>query len=79
MFYGSRLVATNIYDKWFRVNVIHDVGKGQVTVFVDGQQKLVVNDNGVTQHYFKCGVYAAPNGSSNRMESRWKSIKVYKK
>nr|Q39962.1 RecName: Full=Citrate-binding protein; Flags: Precursor [Hevea brasiliensis]CAA61951.1 citrate binding protein [Hevea brasiliensis] len=76
--YKSNSVATDIYNKWLRVNVIHKVGKGEITVFINGQQKLVVNDDGPAEHYFKCGVYAAPDGSSNYMESRWKNIKLYK-
>ncbi|KAF2297533.1 hypothetical protein GH714_025218 [Hevea brasiliensis] len=76
--YKSNSVATDIYNKWLRVNVIHKVGKGEITVFVNGQQKLVVNDDEQAEHYFKCGVYAAPDGSSNYMESKWKNIKLYK-
>lgn len=78
-YYSNRLVASNIYDRWFRVNVIHDVDQDKVTVFVDGVQKLVVNGRGKATFYFKYGVYAAPDGSSNCMESRWKGIKIFKK
>ncbi|XVE55139.1 hypothetical protein DITRI_Ditri03aG0136600 [Diplodiscus trichospermus] len=78
-YYRYNLVATDLYDKWFRVNVIHDVGKGKVTVFIDGKQKFVVNDQGPGDLYFKCGVYAAPANSSNFMESRWRDIKLFKK
>ncbi|KAK6277139.1 hypothetical protein POUND7_017462 [Theobroma cacao] len=55
-YYSYNLVATNLYDKWFRVNVIHDVGKGKVIVFIDGEEKFVVNDQGPGDPYFKCGV-----------------------
>ncbi|KAF3445499.1 hypothetical protein FNV43_RR10675 [Rhamnella rubrinervis] len=78
-YYNSRLVASNIYDRWLRVNVIHDVDQGKLTVFVDGVQKLVANGRGKATFYFKYGVYAAPEGSSNYMESRWKGIKIFKK
>ncbi|OMO58432.1 Concanavalin A-like lectin/glucanases superfamily [Corchorus olitorius] len=78
-YYKYNLVATDLYDKWFRVNVIHDVKEGKITVFIDGEQKFVVNDQGPGDLYFKCGVYAAPENSSNFMESRWKDIKLFKK
>ncbi|KAK9270246.1 hypothetical protein L1049_025823 [Liquidambar formosana] len=78
-YYSADLVATDLYDKWFRVNVIHDVDGGKVTVFIDGIQKFVVKYKGPGDLYFKCGVYAAPANISYYMESRWKDIKIYKK
>ncbi|KAE8100417.1 hypothetical protein FH972_018317 [Carpinus fangiana] len=77
-YYNSELVASNMYDKWFRVNIIHDVNGGKVTVFIDGVQKYVGKDKGKATMYFKCGVYTQ-DGSSNYMESRWKGIKLFKK
>ncbi|KAG9444271.1 hypothetical protein H6P81_015611 [Aristolochia fimbriata] len=68
------VLVPRIYDKWFRLNVIHDVGAGKVKVFVDGVLKLEVKDRGGASHYFKCGVYAQ-NDDSSCMESRWKGIK----
>ncbi|PRQ24685.1 putative concanavalin A-like lectin/glucanase domain-containing protein [Rosa chinensis] len=78
-YYRYNLVDTDLYDKWFRVNIIHNVDKGKVIVFIDGVKKFVVKDQGPGDLYFKCGVYAAPFNSSNYMESRWKEIKLYKK
>ncbi|KAE8668473.1 Citrate-binding protein [Hibiscus syriacus] len=78
-YYRYNLVATDLYDKWFRLNVIHDVGKGKIWVFIDGEEKFVVKDQGPGDLYFKCGVYAAPSKSSNFMESRWRDIKLFKK
>ncbi|XAR48664.1 hypothetical protein NMG60_11031554 [Bertholletia excelsa] len=78
-YYSGDLIETNMYDKWFRVNLIHDVDAGQVTVFIDGQQKFHTKDRGRGDFYFKCGVYAAPKDFSHYMESRWRDIKLYKK
>ncbi|CAK9154146.1 unnamed protein product [Ilex paraguariensis] len=75
---GFELVDSNLYDSWFRLNVIHNVDEGNLTVFIDGIQKFVNNDQGSGDLYFKCGVYAAPDNSSNYMESRWKNIKSTK-
>ncbi|XP_011044232.1 PREDICTED: citrate-binding protein-like [Populus euphratica] len=78
-YYSGDLVATDLYDKWFRLNIIHDVDGGRVTVFIDGEERYSTHDQGPGDLYFKCGVYAAPRNISYYMESRWKDIKIYKK
>ncbi|KAJ1429718.1 Concanavalin A-like lectin/glucanase domain superfamily [Sesbania bispinosa] len=77
-YYRSPVLAQNIYNRWFRVNVIHDVGASNVKVYVDGVLKYDGADRGAGTHYFKFGVYEQ-NDPSNYMESRWKDIKVFKK
>ena len=78
-YYSGNLIAENLYDKWFRLNLIHDVDGGVVTVFINGEKKFQTKDRGPGDLYFKCGVYAAPAHISYYMESRWKDIKIYKK
>ncbi|KAL5100170.1 hypothetical protein RYX36_004497 [Vicia faba] len=78
-YYDTDLVAENLYDKWFRVNIIHDVDGGIVSVFIDGENKFQTKDHGPGDLYFKCGVYVALAHISNYMESRWRHIKIYKK
>ncbi|KAK9110515.1 hypothetical protein Sjap_018575 [Stephania japonica] len=78
-YYNTDLVLDpNIYDKWFQLNVIHDLEAKKVMVFIDGVHKLYVNDRGGNAHHFKFGVYAQ-NNDSYYMESRWKGIKIFKK
>lgn len=43
-YYSSDIVATNLYDKWFRLNLIHNVDKG----------KFQIHDQGPGDLYFKC-------------------------
>jgi len=59
MYYNdeSRVVDASIYDRWFRLNVVHDVGAGALTVFVDDEERLAVAGHGGYRHYFKFGVY----------------------
>ncbi|KAG6784032.1 hypothetical protein POTOM_009715 [Populus tomentosa] len=38
-YYSGDLVATGLYDRWFRPNTIHDVDGDWVTLYVDGEQK----------------------------------------
>lgn len=77
-FYHSALVESNIFDKWMRINVIHDVDGNKLTVFVDGVKKLEKEGNGPNTFYFKCGVYGQRD-ETHYMESRWKDIKILKK
>lgn len=69
-YYKYNVVTIDLYDKWFRVNTIHNVDEGKIIVFIDGVNKFVVKDQGPGDLYFKCGVYAAPENSSNFMESK---------
>ncbi|XP_066354006.1 citrate-binding protein-like [Miscanthus floridulus] len=74
----ARVVDASIYDRWFRLNVVHDVGTGALTVFVDGEERLAVAGHGGYRHYFKFGVYTQTD-PSHYMESRWRDVKVYTK
>lgn len=71
----SKTVAECVYDRWLKLNVIHDVGAGMLEVYVDDERKLVATGRGGHLHYFKFGVYEQRN-SSVRMESRWKDVKI---
>ncbi|KAL6005346.1 hypothetical protein ACLOJK_005912 [Asimina triloba] len=77
-YYTADVVATDVYDKWMRINLIHDVDGGKVTLFLNGTQVFEVKDKGPGDLYFKCGVYAQGN-ASYYMESQWKDIKIFKK
>ncbi|KAM0882184.1 hypothetical protein ACQ4PT_032467 [Festuca glaucescens] len=77
-YYNQRTVEDNIYDRWIRVNVVHDVGASALTVFVNGNLKLTASGRGGDSHYFKFGVYTQRD-SSSRMESRWKNVRILKK
>ncbi|KAK6922879.1 Alginate lyase 2 [Dillenia turbinata] len=78
MYYRSVVLDSNIYDRWFKLNVIHDVEASKVQIYVDGVLKYAASGHGGDSHYFKCGVYAQ-NNDSNYMESRWKNIKILQK
>ena len=74
---GARFDAS-IYDRWFQLNVVHDVGAGALTMFVDGEERLAVAGHGGYRHYFKFRVYTQTD-PSHYMESRWRDVKVYTK
>ena len=77
-FYTRAVVESNIYDRWMRINVIHDVDANKLTVFINGVQKFETDGNGQGSFDFKCGVYTQTE-PSHYMESRWKNIRVLKK
>jgi hypothetical protein len=77
-YYRGPVLVPNIYDRWFQLNVIHDVDASNVTVYIDGVLTYEATGHGERPHYFKCGVYAQ-NNETNYMESRWMGIKVLKK
>jgi hypothetical protein len=77
-YYESLVLTPNMYDRWFKVNVIHDVGANNVKIYIDGILEYDGNGRGVNTHYFKFGVYLQ-NDPSNCTESRWKEIRVFQK
>ncbi|CAL4896766.1 unnamed protein product [Urochloa decumbens] len=78
-FYSGAAVEDGIYDRWFRLNVVHDVGASTVAVYVDGAPTLAANVTPSASHYFKFGVYVQHHDVSPRVESRWRNVTVYTK
>ncbi|PWA61320.1 citrate-binding protein [Artemisia annua] len=78
-YYDGVVIATDLYDKWFKVNLIHNVDEGRLMVYINDVKKYESHDQGPGDLYFKCGVYGAPSDTSKYMESRWRDIKIYKK
>lgn len=77
-YYREKVIESNIYNKWYRLNVIHNVGASKLQVYINGNLKHEASGRGGDHHYFKFGVYAQDN-ESNRMESRWRGVKLFKK
>nr|XP_034604872.1 citrate-binding protein-like [Setaria viridis] len=78
--YSGAAVEPGIYDRWFRLNVVHDVGASTVAVYVDGgAPRLAVAVAPSASHYFKFGVYVQHHDVSPRVESRWRNVTVYTK
>ncbi|TVU50999.1 hypothetical protein EJB05_02400, partial [Eragrostis curvula] len=78
-FYSGDAVEADIYDRWFRLNVVHDVGASTVAVYVDGEKKYSASVIPSQSYYFKFGVYMQHHDVSARMESRWTNVKLYTK
>ncbi|XP_052138276.1 citrate-binding protein-like [Oryza glaberrima] len=78
-YYHQQVVEHNINDRWFRLNVLHDVAASQLTVFVDSRERLRVTGKGGDSHYFKFGVYTQVINPIRRMESRWRGVRILNK
>ena len=77
-YYDRQLVEDRVHDRWFKLNVVHDVDAAELAVFVDGKRRLRVAGRGGCVHTFKFGVYTQTR-PSHRMESRWRDVKVFTK
>jgi hypothetical protein len=78
----QRVLAEDIYDRWIRLNVIHDVAASNITVYIDGDERLSYRGPGApcAPHYFKFGVYKQSHHQpSFLMESRWRNVAVFTK
>jgi hypothetical protein len=42
-FYSRQVVEDNIYDRWFWLNVVHDVDKSTVAVYIDGEKRFATD------------------------------------
>jgi hypothetical protein len=85
--YGSwskaQVVATNIYDKWIHVRVIHDATRHRIKVFINDILKIDGPDNGPPNsstrkaYYFKYGVYQ-DDTATDTTSSIWNYVSFYK-
>ncbi|KAL5753926.1 hypothetical protein ACOSP7_022146 [Xanthoceras sorbifolium] len=76
-YYRGSVLVPNIYERWFRLNVIHDVDASRIKIYIDGILKHETSGCGGTSYYFKLGVHWQID-QFYYMESRWKGIKVLK-
>ncbi|HUB66495.1 MAG TPA: polysaccharide lyase family 7 protein [Candidatus Methylacidiphilales bacterium] len=71
-------LMANVYGKWFHLNVINDMTKRRVIVYINDKQVGDYKDPGAPSNYFKCGVYSCKDASA-KMEVYIKNIKIWHK
>jgi len=76
--YNDKLIAPDILDKWFHLNVIHDTNTHTITCFINNKQVWQHKDNGADDFYFKSGVYTQ-RGGSHEMQVFIKNLKLWTK
>jgi hypothetical protein len=72
---GSVELATGIFGKWVRVNVIHDVGANTVKTYINGQLKATGSGEAPSRWYHKYGCYGTLNTSSAKVE--WRKVRHF--
>ncbi|KAF7046002.1 hypothetical protein CFC21_055063 [Triticum aestivum] len=78
-FYSGTTVEPDIYNRWFRLNVVHDVQASTVAVYINGEHKFGTSVTPSESYYFKFGVYMQHHDQSSCMESRWTNVTLYTK
>ncbi|KAJ1429720.1 hypothetical protein SESBI_08122 [Sesbania bispinosa] len=53
-YYRDPVLVPNIWDRWFRLNVIHDIDATYVKIYIDGVLVHEAPGRGGASHYFKC-------------------------
>ena len=73
---NDTILLSNIYGKWFHLNVIHNTSTHTILVYVNGTLTHSWQDTGGSDWYFKCGVYAA-SGMSAFCQSYYRNIHMW--
>ncbi|SMD26143.1 polysaccharide lyase family 7 protein [Kibdelosporangium aridum] len=73
---SSRVLTSGIYNKWVRINVIHDGTANKVSIYVNGALKIT-RSGPPGDHYFKYGVYGTLKTAS--AQTQWRNVKFYQK
>ncbi|HEY1661819.1 MAG TPA: polysaccharide lyase family 7 protein [Verrucomicrobiae bacterium] len=76
--YDKDTLLSDIYGKWFHLNVTHDAGTHEIQVFINGKLAMTVKDNGGKEWHMKCGVYAQKE-AKGKMDVLYRNIKIYRK
>src|SRR5439155_8218913 len=71
---GSVDVATNVFGKNVRVNIIHDLDANTLAVYIDGKQAWA--GSGGAGGGFKYGSYGSL-GTSTSAKSRWQNVQLW--
>lgn len=67
--YSGTTLATNLGNKWFQLNVDHNLATGTIRVWVNQQPVWTQQDNGAGDFYFKDGVYEQDHNPTLQMDT----------
>ncbi len=75
---NQQQIATGVYGKYVRVNVIYYNSNKNVDTYINGSKKATINISGVGggTRYWKYGVYGHQESNP---QVQWKGIKTFKK
>src|SRR5580700_3359631 len=67
--YSGTTLATNLGNKWFQLNVDHNMVTETIRVWINQQLVWTQQDNGAGDFYFKDGVYEQDHGPTLQMDT----------
>jgi len=76
-YYSGTVLATNLANKWFQLNVDHNVVTHTLRAWVDKKLVYTRQDNGASDFYFKAGVYEQKHGPTLRMDTSITNILMW--
>ncbi len=77
--YNRTEVAGNLANKWFQLNVEHNVPARTIRVWINKTLVWTQKDNGAGDFYFKDGVYVQGHRPTHRMDTYIGHIRIWTK
>ena len=77
--YSRKELAANLGNKWFQLNVDHDVTHHTIKVWINKSLVWTQRDNGAGDFYFKDGVYTQRHDPTPQMDSYITDIHIWTK
>ena len=75
--YSGTTLATNLGNKWFQVNVDHNVVHGTIKVWINQSLVWTQTDNAAGDWYFKDGVYEQDHNPTLQMDTYITNIMMW--
>ncbi len=75
--YAGTELASNLGNKWFQLNVDHNVVRRTITVWINQKLVWTQRDNGAGDFYFKDGVYMQKHNPTHQMDAYVKNIQMW--
>jgi hypothetical protein len=75
--YSGTTLATNLADKWFQLNVDHNIVTRTIRVWINQNLVWTQQDNGAGDFYMKDGVYEQSHGPTLRMDTSLTNILMW--
>lgn len=75
--YANRELASHLGNRWFQLNVDHNLATRSISVWVNRKLVWKQRDNGAGDFYFKDGVYVQKHGPTPQMDAYIKDIRMW--
>ncbi|HEY1661859.1 MAG TPA: polysaccharide lyase family 7 protein [Verrucomicrobiae bacterium] len=75
--YSGRELAKNLGNRWFQLNVDHNLANRTIRVWINQSLVWTQKDNGAGDFYFKDGVYEQRHSPSRQMDAYITDIRMW--